>query len=476
MNYSQLVIELSQQSGVTPEQARDCADAVVKWIVNRTIDAGLLSIPDFGKFEIVKHDEYILHDRGSRKRFLVPPHLSVHFLHYALLNDDLSEKQSSQPSVFVALAEMLVRQNGLDSSAAEKLAIGFFKSILVGMDLGEAVEVDGLGSFLLTKVRVGQRVYGKVLFTPDEKFSATVNRPFDFFEQEELHDGIDFDDIKTLDSHEKSAEADDTQSFLISNEQPASVASEPVESSEENAPESTEESEVDQSDESEAERAEENEQVITEESEPEALQADGGENTPSADGPDVHDGGPEETEPVKPVTAAEVEATPGDSADDADVSEEAVKEPVRQGSNMLRNVLIGVAGILLLAGIAFWLNKGNGEDRDLALTDTLSTTVVTNVEAEGENENLSEAATTGVITRDTLDYQAMNAQIPYGAYDIVGVDTVITVMKGQTLEDISRFFLGTDILIYLTVLNDGNTTPQEGEKYKIPKLKLRKRR
>ncbi len=476
MNYSQLVIELSQQSGVTPEQARDCADAVVKWIVNRTIDAGLLSIPDFGKFEIVKHDEYILHDRGSRKRFLVPPHLSVHFLHYALLSDDLSEKQSSQPSVFVALAEMLVRQNGLDSSAAEKLAIGFFKSILVGMDLGEAVEVDGLGSFLLTKVRVGQRVYGKVLFTPDEKFSAIVNRPFDFFEQEELHDGIDFDDIKTLDSHEKSAEADDTQSFLISDEQPASVASEPVESSEENAPESTEESEVDQSDESEAERAKENEQVITEESEPEALQADGGENTPSVDGPDVHDGGPEETEPVKPVTAAEVEATPGDSADDADVSEEAEEEPVRQGSNMLRNVLIGVAGILLLAGIAFWLNKGNGEDRDLALTDTLSTTVATNVEAEGENENLSEAATTGVITRDTLDYQAMNAQIPYGAYDIVGVDTVITVMKGQTLEDISRFFLGTDILIYLTVLNNGNTTPQEGEKYKIPKLKLRKRR
>ena len=249
-----------------------------------------------------------------------------------------------------------------------------------------------------------------------------------------------------------------------------------MESSEENAPESTEESEVDQSDETEAERAEENEQVITEESEPEALQADEGENTPSADGPDVHDGGPEETEPVKPVTAAEVEATPGDSADDADVSEEAEEEPVRQGSNMLRNVLIGVAGILLLAGIAFWLNKGNGEDRDLALTDTLSTTVATNVEAEGENENLSEAATTGVITRDTLDYQAMNAQIPYGAYDIVGVDTVITVMKGQTLEDISRFFLGTDILIYLTVLNDGNTTPQEGEKYKIPKLKLRKRR
>ena len=77
--------------------------------------------------------------------------------------------------------------------------------------------------------------------------------------------------------------------------------------------------------------------------------------------------------------------------------------------------------------------------------------------------------------KDTIDYSALNAQIPYGAYDIVGVDTVITVMKGQDLPTISRIFLGTDIQIYLIVLNEGNNDPQEGERYKIPKLKLRKR-
>ena len=75
---------------------------------------------------------------------------------------------------------------------------------------------------------------------------------------------------------------------------------------------------------------------------------------------------------------------------------------------------------------------------------------------------------------DTLDFAAMNAQIPYGAYDIVGVDTTITVMKGQDLAAISRIFLGTDIQIYLIVLNGGNNDPKEGDRYMIPKLKLRK--
>ena len=78
------------------------------------------------------------------------------------------------------------------------------------------------------------------------------------------------------------------------------------------------------------------------------------------------------------------------------------------------------------------------------------------------------------VDADTIDYDAMNAQIPYGAYDIVGIDTVITVMPGQNLATISRIFLGTDIHIYLIVANNGNNDPQEGEKYRIPRLRPRK--
>ena len=70
----------------------------------------------------------------------------------------------------------------------------------------------------------------------------------------------------------------------------------------------------------------------------------------------------------------------------------------------------------------------------------------------------------------------MNAQLPYGGYDIVGVASTITVPSGMTLQKIARTYLGTDYTEYLVVLNGGNANPQPGQKYMIPKLQLRKAR
>ncbi|MBO4849416.1 MAG: hypothetical protein J5529_00780 [Prevotella sp.] len=75
-----------------------------------------------------------------------------------------------------------------------------------------------------------------------------------------------------------------------------------------------------------------------------------------------------------------------------------------------------------------------------------------------------------------LDFAAMNAQLPYGGYDIVGVASTITVPSGMTLQKIARTYLGTDYTEYLVVLNGGNADPQPGQKYMIPKLQLRKAR
>ena len=77
---------------------------------------------------------------------------------------------------------------------------------------------------------------------------------------------------------------------------------------------------------------------------------------------------------------------------------------------------------------------------------------------------------------DTIDFDAMNAQIPYGAYDIVAIDTVITVGKGQTALSISKMMLGTEYTIYIVVANDGNDQPQPGQPYRIPKLQLRSKK
>ena len=74
----------------------------------------------------------------------------------------------------------------------------------------------------------------------------------------------------------------------------------------------------------------------------------------------------------------------------------------------------------------------------------------------------------------TLDFASLNAKIPYGGYDIIGVASEINVAPGMTLQKIAQIYLGTEHTIYLEVLNDGKE-PQPGEMYKIPVLQLRKK-
>ncbi len=62
-----------------------------------------------------------------------------------------------------------------------------------------------------------------------------------------------------------------------------------------------------------------------------------------------------------------------------------------------------------------------------------------------------------------------------GAYRIVGVAQTVTVKKGQTLSSISRTHLGPDMECYVEAIN-GTTAVKEGQKLKIPKLELRRKR
>ena len=130
--------------------------------------------------------------------------------------------------------------------------------------------------------------------------------------------------------------------------------------------------------------------------------------------------------------------------------------------------MYGLPLLALAIGLISLLLHLRHQDNDVALADT-AVQMVDSLNV-GDTTEVAEVA----VPTDTIDYEAMNAQIPYGAYDIVGIDTVITVMPGQDLATISRIFLGTDIHIYLVVANNGNNEPKEGEKYRIPKLQLRK--
>lgn len=68
-----------------------------------------------------------------------------------------------------------------------------------------------------------------------------------------------------------------------------------------------------------------------------------------------------------------------------------------------------------------------------------------------------------------------DVRIRTGAYDIVGIDHTVTVLKGQTLFSISKAHLGSGMECYVEAVNDGKTDFKAGEKINIPKLKLKKK-
>lgn len=62
-----------------------------------------------------------------------------------------------------------------------------------------------------------------------------------------------------------------------------------------------------------------------------------------------------------------------------------------------------------------------------------------------------------------------------GAYRIVGVDQVVTVSEHQTMATLSKRYLGPGMECYIEALN-GISTIKSGQKVKIPKLELKKKK
>lgn len=74
-------------------------------------------------------------------------------------------------------------------------------------------------------------------------------------------------------------------------------------------------------------------------------------------------------------------------------------------------------------------------------------------------------------------YAKMDARVRTGAYYIVGEDFTVTVKKGESVTHLAKRTLGEGMECYIEVFNgiSGNTSLKEGQKIKIPKLKLKKK-
>lgn len=69
-----------------------------------------------------------------------------------------------------------------------------------------------------------------------------------------------------------------------------------------------------------------------------------------------------------------------------------------------------------------------------------------------------------------------DVRVRTGAYRITGIAQTITVKPGQTLASISKLYLGPGMECYVEAVNGNMTEAKAGQKIKIPKLELKKRK
>ena len=89
-----------------------------------------------------------------------------------------------------------------------------------------------------------------------------------------------------------------------------------------------------------------------------------------------------------------------------------------------------------------------------------------------DQKKLDKAAEHAKVTSGKYD---SDPRVRTGAYRIVGVDQIVTVGDHQTLSLLSKRYLGSGMECYIEALN-GNSTIKSGQKIKIPKLELKKKK
>ena len=458
MNNSQFVFFLAARLGCSPETAEQYITTIVKWLGNTVVDSGELIIRDFGKFVVEKRNEHIVIDAATKKRTLIPPQLLMRFVAYPLLD----EEEKGGYVAMEKVASVVAGQLKIASNVSEKAVMEFFKALLHVMNNDGEVAISGLGEFQLTKMQVGNHVYGKVTFRPDETLAGLVNRPFSYFQPVALHEGVNFDDTEVLSDDDDPAITADT--FVIKTvDEAENMAETPIQT-----PESTlEKTESDDSD--NLEKLDDSESSEFSESSESSEYSEYSDNSESS----------ENSETTNDATAVDI-PVPAPASDvvapivPATVNPDAPEEPAPPTKRNFTGLAVLLGAVAIIGLVIFFFNQ-TGDEEGNAVASNVSLTADSALVAENDSISTTSALPENEAT-DTIDFDAMNAQIPYGAYDIVAIDTVITVGKGQTALSISKMMLGTEYTIYIVVANDGNDQPQPGQPYRIPKLQLRSKK
>ena len=388
------------------------------------------------------------------------------------------------------LSATLIDKYGLGKEDAEHFITQMFALIADELHSSQtSVKVKGLGTFKVTSVssresvdvNSGERIVisgrNKITFTPDVVMRDRVNRPFAQFETVPLNDGVDFSEIDGKDADDMADEERQEADEIGINETGAEEVQE----------QHSREDEIRIPDESVVPGAEENVSELPSETESVDCKAE------DTDGSDEDD---EADNVVPPV----VEDTPV-SAEDPDEDE----TPggflhIRCMKFCCLSALAAVVLCCVCFGFYYLYDQLQLRNQRIAVLEKdLKQVVEANKKA---NENLARRDSANIIDvgaalanadrnvkGDSVQAQAVPAvekeeaisvdyesdpRLRTGAYIIIGVDRTVTVMKGQTLESISKAFLGPGMECYVEVLNSCKKV-SAGDSLKIPKLKLKKR-
>lgn len=333
------------------------------------------------------------------------------------------------------LAKLVAKKNKLAVKGVENFLSTMFDVIDEGLHADRIVKVKGLGTFKITDVKqresvnvnTGERViidgHSKVSFTPDAAIKELVNKPFAQFETVVVNDNVD---VAVLEKVDEPAEEP------VEEQEPQTA---PVAAVADIAPKKTEEPKAAEPTQEKPLAAETKKEVVAAETKKESVAVEPTEKTVTVE--------PEKKESL-------VAENPSDDV------------PGKQNNWMMW--LLAALLALLCFGLGYWMGSGKASSSEKKTEDVKA------VQAD------TLAKDSVVASSPVSDFDKLNAdpRLKGLYYDIVGIDTIVTLREGQTMRSYCNSTLGNQMIIYFQVLN-GVDEMGSGEKLKVPKVEKRKK-
>lgn len=434
------------------------------------------------------------------------------------------------------LGKLLADKSGLSQVEAELFIRKMFDVCNQGLDADKQVKIKWLGTFKVqaTKdresinVNTGERftIEGrdKLTFTPDNILKEIVNKPFAQFETVVVNDGVDFDEIDEKFGEEQTEDAPEQVIDFLDEEKTATPNPEVVviesEKEKEKEDEQAKQIAIEQAKLERLKQAQlEQERIQKEKQEQERLEQERLEQ--------------EKLELAQQQQALKAVVEPAVPASDESEEEEEEEESSNSHHIVIPRYLVVAVCLIVVALIGgmgwFAFNYGQmtaqrdhlamqlnqyhqapakkvpakpaaaplsqeQKLRQKAMEDSIrmaktaeAVKLAENSDEESANaEKAKQAeAKAKAEAKDKAEEKAASkiassqydkdARVRTGAYRIIGVAQTVTVGAGQTLEQISTRYLGSGMECYVEALN-GTSTVKAGQKIKIPKLELKKKK